>query len=73
MLVVLEAAPGALAEAAVQGLLAGVAEGRMAEVVAEPDRLGQVLVQPERARDGARDAGRLERVREARPIVVAFG
>ena len=29
----------------VERLLAGVAEGRMAEVVAEPDRLGQVLVQ----------------------------
>ena len=36
----------ARASAVVERLLAGVAERRVAEVVAEPDRLGQVLVQP---------------------------
>ena len=41
----LEAAAAALAQGGVERLLAGVAEGRVAEVVAEPDRLGQVLVQ----------------------------
>ena len=45
----------------------------MAEVVAEADRLDEILVQPQRAADAARDAGRLERVREARAEVVAFG
>ena len=41
-----EAAPPALAHALVEHLLADVAEGRVAEVVPEPDRLGQVLVEP---------------------------
>ena len=54
-------------------LLADVAEGRVAEVVAEPDRLGQVLVQAERAGDGAGDEAGLERVGEAGPVVVALG
>ena len=57
----------------VERLLAGVAERRMAEVVAEADRLGEILVQPQRARDAARDAGGLERVREPRAEVVALG
>ena len=60
-------------EQRVERRLAGVAERRVAHVVAEPDRLGQVLVQPQRARDDAGDAGRLERVRHARAVVVAGG
>ena len=39
----------------------------------EPDRLRQVLVQPERACDAARDGRRLERVRHPRPVVVSLG
>ena len=39
--------------------------------MAEPDRLGQVLVQPERARDDTGDPRRLERVGHARAVVVA--
>src|SRR6201992_4283937 len=73
VLVVLEAAAGALLQAAVEGVLAGVAEGRVAEVVAEPDRLGEVLVQPESAGDGAGDPTGLERVAEAGPGVIALG
>src|SRR5438874_3956596 len=45
----------------------------MAEVVAEPDRLGQILVQAQRARNAAGDAGRLERMREPGAVVVAAG
>ncbi len=45
----------ALAQAAVEHVLADVPERRVAEVVAEPDRLGEVLVERERARDRARD------------------
>ena len=56
-----------------EGLLAAVAERRMAEVVPERDRLGKVLVQGERAGDGAGDLGYLEGVREARAVVVALG
>ena len=47
--------------------------GRVAEVVAEPDRLGQVLVQPQRPRHRARDEAGLERVGEPGPVVVALG
>src|SRR5215218_1990429 len=72
MLVVAETAPPALADAGVEDGLAGVAEGRVAQVVAQPDRLGQVLVQAERPRHAARDAARLERVREPGAVVVAL-
>ena len=73
VLVVLEARVAAIAQAAVQGFLARVPEGWVAEVVAEPDRLGQVLVQAERAGDGASDPAGLERVGEAGPVVIPFG
>ena len=63
----------ALAQRRVERVLAGVAEGRVAEVVAEPDRLGQVLVEAERAGDRAGDPAGLERVGEAGAVVVAFG
>ena len=63
----------ALAQQLVERLLARVAERRVAEVVAEPDRLDEILVQPQRPRDAARDAGRLERVRQPRAEVVALG
>ena len=73
VLVVAKAPAEALVQRAVERLLAGVAEGRVAEVVAEADRLGQVLVQPQRARDRARDPAGLERVGEAGAVVVALG
>ncbi len=73
VLVVAEAAEAALAQQLVERLLAGVAERRVADVVAERDRLGQILVQAQRPRDPARDPGRLERVREPRAEVVALG
>ena len=65
--------PEALFGAAVEHLLADVAEGRVPEVVAQPDRLDQILVQAQGARDGARDRGDLERVREPGAVVVAAG
>ena len=58
VLVVAEAAAEARLQRLVERLLARVAERRVAEVVPEADRLGQVLVQPQRARDRARDARR---------------
>ena len=45
----------------------------MAEVVTEADRLGEVLVQPQRACNVARDPARLERVGEPGAVVVALG
>ena len=71
VLVVPEAAAEALAQDAVERRLARVAERRMPEVVAEPDRLGQILVQAQRPRDAARDPGRLERVGHPGAEVVA--
>src|SRR5213079_1637426 len=73
VLVMAEAAGAALAEQLVEGLLARVAEGRVAEVVAEADRLDEVLVQSQRARHSAGDPGRLERVRQPGAEVVALG
>ncbi len=43
----------------------------MAEVVRQRDGLGQVLIQPQRAGDVARDGGHLHRVREPRAEVIA--
>ena len=67
LLVVLEAA----GHQRLQHALAGVAERRVAEVVAERDRLGQLLVQPQHLGDAARDLRDLERVREPRAVVIA--
>ena len=73
MLVVAEAPPEARLQRAVERLLAGVPERRVPEVVPEADRLREVLVQPQRAGDGARDAAGLDRVGEPRAVVVALG
>jgi hypothetical protein len=73
MLVVAEARPEALPQACVEHVLPDVPEGRVAEVVAERDRLRQVLVEVQPAGDVARDDGRLERVGQARAVVVALG
>ena len=67
LLVVVEAAR----HQRVDDALAGVAERRVAEVVAERDRFRQLLVQPQHFRDRARDLRDLERVRETRAVVVA--
>ena len=71
VLVVEERRAEALAQAAVQRLLADVPERRVAEVVAEPDRLDQVLVERQRPRHRARHLGDLERVGQPGPVVVA--
>ena len=67
LLVVVEAA----GHERVDDALAGVAERRVAEVVAERDRFGQLLVQPQHLRDRARDLRHLERVRQPRAVVIA--
>ena len=71
MLVMLERQAEPLGQAAVEHVLADVPERRVAEVVAEPDRLDQVLVQAQRAGHRSRDLRDLERVREARPVMIA--
>ena len=44
----------------------------MAEIVGERQRLGQILVEAERAGERARDLGHLERMGEPRAVMVAF-
>ena len=56
LLVVVEAAR----HQPVEHALAGVAERRVAEVVAERDRFGQLFVQPQHLGDGPRDLRDLE-------------
>ena len=55
-----------------EGRFTGVAERRVAEVVRQPNRFGQIFIQLERARDGARHLCDLERVGETRAVMVAF-
>jgi len=56
----------------VQRVLAGVAERRMAEIMRETDGLGQILVQLQGVRNGARDLRDFDGVREPGSIQVAF-
>ena len=67
--VVVEAAAVAL-EALVERALAGVAEGRVADVVDEGEGLGEVFVEAERAGAGAGDLRDLDGVGEAAAEVV---
>ena len=55
-----------------QLVLAGVAERRMAEVVRQRDRLGQILVQPQRPRQRPRDLRHLQRMGQPGAVVVAL-
>ena len=55
-----------------QRLLAGMAEGRVAEIVRQRHRLGQILVQRQHPRDRARDLGHLERMGQPGAVIVAF-
>ncbi len=54
-------------------LLAEVPERRVAEVVTERDRLGEILVQAKRSGGRSSDLAHLERVGEADPVVVTLG
>ena len=67
LLVVIEAAGHQLA----QHPFAGVAERRVAEIVPERNRFGQLFVQPQHLRDGPRNLRDFERVRQARAVVIA--
>ena len=68
--VVLEAAMRG--HAVVQRVLSGVAEGRVAQVVRQRDRLDQVLVQAQRPGDRTGELRHFERVREPRTEQVAL-
>ncbi len=49
-----------------------MAERRMAKIVRQRQRLGQILVEPERARERAGDLGHFQRVGQPRAVVVAL-
>ena len=70
MAVVVEAAVAG--HAGVERVLAGMAEGRVAEVVGERDRLGEVVVEPERARQRPGDLRHLDRMGEPGAEMVAL-
>ena len=73
LLVVTKAPTESLLHGVVERILPGVPERCVAHVVPEPDRLGQILVQPQRTRHDAGDRRRLERVGHARAVVIALG
>jgi len=56
----------------VQRLFAGMAEGRMAEIVRQGDALGEIIVQPKRLGDRARDLRHLERMGQPGAEMVAL-
>ena len=58
--------------AVVERVLAGVAEGRVAEVVRQRQRLGEILVEAERAGERAGDLRHLDRMGQAGAVVVAL-
>ncbi len=68
--VVVEAA--VLGHAGVERVLAGMPEGRVAEIVAERDRFREVVVEPQGAGERARDLRHLDRVGEAGAEMVAL-
>ncbi len=59
-------------EATVERALAGVAKGGVTEVVTKRASLREILVEAERPREGARNLGDFEGVREPCAVMVAF-
>ena len=55
-----------------QATLPGMAERRMAQIMGQTKRLGQILVQTQRSRDGAPNLGHLNAVRQADPKMVSI-
>ena len=56
-----------------EGPLPGVAEGGVAQIVAQRRRLGEILVEPQGPGHGPGDAGHLQRVGHAGAVVIPFG
>ena len=68
--IVVEAAPRR--HLFVERILAGMAERRVAEIMDQRDRLGEILVAAQRARQRAGDLRHLDRVGEPGAVVVAL-
>src|SRR3546814_6390388 len=56
-----------------QRILPRMAERRMADIVRQAQGFGQILVEPERARDAAADLRNLDTVGQADAIMIAVG
>ena len=65
--------PAGIAERRVERIFAAMAERRMAKVVGEAQRLGQILVEAERPGDGAADLRDFEAVGQADAEMIAVG
>ena len=63
--------PAMIDQCPVERLFTRMAERRMADIVREAQRLGQILVQPQRTRDHASDLRHLQAVGQAGAIVIA--
>jgi hypothetical protein len=57
----------------IEGALARMAERRMAEIMGERDRFGQIFVEAKRARQRAGDLRDFEGMGQTSPVVVALG
>jgi hypothetical protein len=66
----IKTAPGL--HARIKGMLAGVAKGRVAHIVAKGARLGQIFIKAQTSRNRTRDLGDLKAVGQARSEMIAF-
>jgi hypothetical protein len=56
----------------VKGFLAGMAEGRMAEIVGKGDGFTEVFIEPQSPGEGPGVLGYFQRVGQARPVKISF-
>src|SRR5262249_43126198 len=59
-------------QAGIKRAFAGMAERRMAKIVSQRQRLGQIFVKPQPPRQRARDLRDFKRVGEPRPVMIAL-
>jgi hypothetical protein len=65
--------PAGVGHGTLERVLAAMPERRVAKVVGKAQRLGQILVEAEYARDGAADLRDLDRMGQADPEMIAVG
>ena len=59
-------------ETAIESTLAGMAEGGMAQVVSQRQRLREILIKTKRTSQGAGNLGNLQRMGQARAEMIPF-
>ncbi len=64
--------PSEFTHTGVQRVLAGVAKGRMTQIMSETDGLHEILIEAHGASDRSRDLGDFQRMSQTRAIEVAF-